>query len=183
MFTVQRQALEIIASWLLAAPVPASSRPAEANAVGRELVALALSMQLQQKMALLGRAALHGVRAHAALSVQRRERLGMLRSEARCPSALWWRLACERETTRRQLIEDTLTRPQRTLVNIAEQLSYVGGLTAEAGVYFQVNELCGNYERCRRALDRFKRLHPEYVEELGELEDSEDGEDTVSENF
>ena len=163
--------------------MPSSSQPSEANAAGREFVALALSMQLQQKLALLGRAALHGVRAHAALSVQRRERLGMLRSEARCPPALYWRLAAEWDRRRLRLIEDTLTRPQTTLMLIAEQLSYIGELTADVGPYNQICELREMFTRRSRALDRFVRLHPEHADELGELESSSEGEDFVDEEF
>ena len=183
MFSVQREVLEIVASWLLASPVPSSNQPSAANIAGRELVAFALSMQLQQKLALLGRAALHGVRAHAVLSVQRRERLGMLQSEARCPPALYWRQAFLREQARRQQIENVIGRPQRTLADIGEQLSYIGELTADQSIYVQVAELCEMFERRSRALDRFTRLHPEYAEELGELQSSSEGEDVIEEDF
>jgi len=182
MFSVKREALEVVASWLLATPVPSSEHPLAANIAGRELVAFALCMQMQQKLSLLGRAALHGVRAHAALSAQRRERLGMLRSEAQCPPALYWRQAFLREQVRRQQLERVIGRPQRALADIGEQLSYVRELTANQSIYVQVAELCEMYERCNRAVSRFARLHPEFAGELDDLQSSE-GEDVIAEDF
>jgi hypothetical protein len=173
---LQRLALELVADFVVAAPVPATER---CQSEARDIIAVTLAMKTSRQVAMLGRATRLAALAARAAAACWRERARLLAEEQRCPPALFWRQQAEEGDRQISL---ALRPPQVNKHVLLEMLSTVPELTPGTWVMAQTRELVQLVAQQRRAIARYVRVRPELADIAVPSSDEEsDEEENVGE--